>query len=366
MTKLFEPIHIGNHTLQHRVVLAPLTRFRATSEGVPTDLMVEYYSQRTSAGGLLITEAAIINQESIGYPRMPGIYTKEQIQEWKKVANAIHQKGGIAFLQIAHVGRVASSQLSKVTPVSASAISISGKTLNGGDYEVPRALELSEIQERIEAYKQAALAAIEQAGFDGVEIHSANGCLPDQFINTSSNQRKDRYGGSIENRARFVLEVVDAVAAAVGPERTSVRFSPGGTFSDMYDPYPVETWSYITQALQDRQPRLAYVHFTEPRSDANSEIENKVDSLDVFREIWKGPFMSAGGYSTVVDHALDLAESTGNLIAFGRVFIANPDLPERIKRGLSLNKYDRSTFYTNDAVGYTDYPFYTEEIDSRL
>ncbi|KAG1549829.1 hypothetical protein G6F51_002822 [Rhizopus arrhizus] len=362
MTKLFEPINIGKNELQHRVVLAPLTRFRATLEAVPTELMVEYYKQRASPGGLLITEATFIDRLAGGYLRAPGIYTKEQIEGWKKVTEAVHQKGGIIYLQLWHIGR---ANLSKLNPnneqvVSASAIAIPGKNIMGGDNEIPRPLEVHEIKEIVQQYKRAALNAIE-AGFDGVEIHNANGYLLDQFVNTSSNQRTDEYGGSVENRARFSLEVVDAVVDAIGPERTAIRFSPGGSFQGMGDEDPVKTWSYLTSSLQEKHSQLAYVHFIEPRSNFFTDDANTADSLDPFRKLWKGPFITAGGFSTAIKHAVDVAEKTGDLIAFGRSFIANPDLPERIKKEVELNKYNRDTFYTNDAVGYTDYPFYKKE-----
>jgi 2,4-dienoyl-CoA reductase-like NADH-dependent reductase (Old Yellow Enzyme family) len=362
MTKLFEPIKIGKHELKHRIVHAPLTRYRATTEGIPTELMAEYYKQRTTSGGLLITEAAHVSHLSGHYGRSPRIHTKEQIAGWKKIADAIHQKGGIVFLQLFHLGRV---QISKVDPhhrpvISASAIRIPGKNKHGDEHELPRALEVNEIKQLVQEFKQAALNAIE-AGFDGVELHSANGYLLDQFINSGSNQRTDEYGGSIENRARFPLEVVDAVVDAIGPERTAIRFSPGGSYQGVSDEDPVKTWSYLTSSLQEKHSQLAYVHFIEPRSSFLNDDVNTADSLDPFRKLWKGPFITAGGFSTAIKHAVDVAEKTGNLIAFGRIFIANPDLPERIKKEVELNRYDRDTFYTGEAVGYTDYPFYKEK-----
>ncbi|RCI02979.1 hypothetical protein CU098_011811 [Rhizopus stolonifer] len=356
---LFTPTKIGNQELKHRVVLAPLTRFRATPEAVPTDLQVEHYKQRASEGGLLITEATFISRLAGNYYRVPGIYTKEQIEAWKKVTSAVHEKKGVIYLQLWHIGRAGSSEFNPNGEqiVSASDIPISGKSMLGRDYEAPRPLTVDEIKAIVQDYRQAALNAIE-AGFDGVEIHSANGYLLDQFINTSSNKRTDAYGGSIENRARFPLEVVDAVVDAVGAERTAIRFSPGGKFQDMEDETVVETWSYLTSQLQKNHPDLAYLHFIEARANFFNDEANNVDTLEPYRQIWKGPFITASGFSTNVPHAIDIAEKTGNLIAFGRAFIANPDLPERIRNGWELNKYDRSTFYTNDAAGYTDYPFY--------
>lgn len=360
MNKLFEPIKIGKHHLQHRVVLPPLTRVRASPGAIPNELMVEYYKQRASNGGLLITEATAIDRLAGGYPGAPGIYSKEHIDGWKKVTEAVHQKSGIIFLQLWHLGRASYAKLNPNNEpvVSASAIAIKGIGMLGEPYEIPRALEVGEIKEIVQKYKQAAKNAIE-AGFDGVEIHGATGYLLDQFINSNSNQRTDEYGGSIENRARFPLEVVDAVVDAVGADRTAIRFSPGSLFHDMADENPIETWGYLTRSLQEKHSQLAYLHFIEPRSDMASGV-SKIDSLEHFRKLWKGPFISAGGFSSSIENAFKTAEETGNLIAFGRQFVSNPDLPERIKKDLPLNSYDRDTFYTNSAAGYTDYPFYEE------
>lgn len=360
MNKLFEPIKIGKYHLQHRVVLSPLTRVRASPGAIPNELMVEYYKQRASNGGLLITEATAIDRLAGGYPGAPGIYTKEHIDGWKKVTEAVHQKGGVIFLQLWHLGRTSYAKLNPNNEpiVSASAIAVKGMGTLGEPYEIPHALEVEEIKEIVQKFKQAAKNAIE-AGFDGVEIHGANGYLVDQFINSNSNQRTDEYGGSVENRGRFALEVVDAVVDAVGADRTAIRFSPGSSYQDMYDETPIETWGYLTRSLQEKHSQLAYLHFVEPRSDTASD-SNKIDSLDHFRKLWKGPFISAGGFSSSIENGVKTAEETGNLIAFGRHFISNPDLPERIRRGLPLNKYDRNTFYTNAAAGYTDYPFYEE------
>lgn len=356
---LFTPLKLGNKTLQHRVVLAPLTRFRNSPEAVPTDLVKEYYQQRASEGGLLITEATLITRLAGGYPRAPGIWNKEQIEAWKKVTDAVHEKKGLIYCQLWHIGRAGSKFLNpnQEQTVSASAIRIEGKNLAGGEQEVPRALEIDEIKSIVQDYRQAALNAIE-AGFDGVEIHGANGYLIDQFINSNSNKRTDIYGGSIENRARFALEVVDAVAEAVGEEQTAIRFSPGGKFQDMGDDTVVETWSYLTTQLQENHPNLSYLHFIETRNDTFGDSVTSENSLQPYRDIWKGPFISSGGFTNNIPYASDLAEKNGDLISFGRAFIANPDLPERIRNGWELNKYDRSTFYTNEAAGYTDYPFY--------
>ncbi|KAL1930994.1 hypothetical protein VTP01DRAFT_10131 [Rhizomucor pusillus] len=359
---LFKLIKVGNILLQHRVVLAPMTRLRNDQNHVPTDLVREHYIQRATPGGLLITEATMISPMAGGVPHAPGIYTKEQIEGWKKVTSAIHDKQGYIYLQLWHIGRGTSSKFlpNGALPVSASAIAIKDKNMLGDDYEVPRPLAIDEIKETVKDYAQAAKNAME-AGFDGVEIHGANGYLIDQFINTSSNKRTDEYGGSIENRARFAIEVVDAVVDAVGPERTGIRLSPWSNYLDMKDETPYDTWGYIVSKIQERHPNLAYVHFVEPRNDEGETAEKK-DSLDPFRAIWKGKFISADGYTAYPERAAKIADETGNLVAFGRIFTSNPDLVQRLKNGWSLRKYDRETFYGGNHVGYTDYPVYSPEV----
>ncbi|ORX75348.1 FMN-linked oxidoreductase [Basidiobolus meristosporus CBS 931.73] len=355
---IFSPTKLGNKQLKHRVVLAPLTRCRADANAVPTELMKEYYSQRATDGGLLITEATFITRIAGSYTNVPGIYTQDQIKAWKSITDAVHAKGGIIYLQLWHIGRAAIAALNEGhQPVSASNIPITGVTLQGTP-EVPRALTIPEIKALTQDYRQAALNAIE-AGFDGVEIHSANGYLLDQFINTSSNIRTDIYGGSIENRCRFSLEVVDAIVDAIGAERTAIRFSPWSGFQDMKDDTPYETWGYLAKTLQANHPDLAYLHFVEPRSNLFLDgVLETSDSLDPFRKEWKGTFISAGGYTYDAKLAFETCEKTGNLVAFGRRFIANPDLVERLRNDWPLNDYDRNTFYTGGPVGYTDYPFH--------
>ncbi|KAI9302485.1 hypothetical protein BJ944DRAFT_242317 [Cunninghamella echinulata] len=369
---LFTPIKVGKHILKHRIALAPLTRLRADANLVPTESVVDYYQQRATEGGLLITEATAISETAGGYKFSPGIYSEDQIKSWKKVTDAAHAKGSVIFLQMWHLGRATNSSFlpeGHKQPVSASPIRIQGLSNRGVEHEVPRALTIDEIKSITQDFAKAAQNAI-IAGFDGIEIHSANGYLLDQFINTSSNKRTDIYGGSIENRARFSLEVIEAVAKAIGPERTAVRFSPWSGFQDMQDDTPVQTWSYIVDYLQKHVPDLAYIHFTEPRVDhrIDAPVEsNSNDSLDPFREIWKGTFIRAGNYTYDYNLAYEAAEKSPNtLIAFGRSFIANPDLVERIKNHWPVNKYDRSTFYTPGTKGYTDYPYYNESSTPKL
>ncbi|KAI8331504.1 hypothetical protein BC941DRAFT_438562 [Chlamydoabsidia padenii] len=369
---LFTPIKLGQNVLKHRIVLAPLTRFRSDKTGVPTDIVPEYYEQRATEGGLLITEATGISPGAGGYPGTPGIWSKEQIEGWKKTTAAVHKAGGVIFMQLWHLGRASISAFlpNNQAPVGPSALAVEGNSPLGFPHEVPRALSVDEIKSITNEFAQAAKNAIE-AGFDGVEVHSANGYLLDQFINSSSNKRTDNYGGSIENRTRFSLEVVDAIAKAIGAEKTAVRYSPWSGFQGMVDETPVETWSHITRELEKNLPNLAYIHFTEPRinlvgppeegesAEAEDDTEH-ADTLDHFRAIWSGPFISAGNYTYSAQSAYNRAEkSPNNLIAVGRAFIANPDLVERFRNHWKLTPYDRDTFYTPGPKGYIDYPYYS-------
>ncbi|KAI8874569.1 FMN-linked oxidoreductase, partial [Backusella circina FSU 941] len=362
---ILSPLKLGTSHLQHRIVHAPTSRRRAEEDATPSTLMKEYYSQRATEGGLLITEATFIDATAGSYKKSPGIYTKKQIAAWREITDQVHKKGGVIYVQLWHVGRASISKENKgLQPVSASPIPITSDLHASGDaYDTPRELSIPEIKEITDKFKQAAINAIELAGFDGVEIHAANGYLLDQFINTSSNKRSDIYGGSIENRARFTLEVVNAVSNAITPQRTGVRFSPWSDIQDMEDDTPYETWGYITNRIQEKYPDLAYLHFVEARHQLSEDIafsdviNNSDKTLDPFRRAWKGNFISASGYTYDPKLAIDVAERTGNLIAFGRHFIANPDLVQRIRNDWPFNKYDRSTFYTPGAKGYTDYPF---------
>ena len=386
-SKLFQPIKLGASQLKHRVVLAPMTRLRADLNRVPNDLLTKHYEQRATDGGLLIAEATLIAPAAGGTSNAPGLYTPEQIDGWKKVTDAVHAKGGVIYSQLWHQGRATYSFLlpKNAKLVAPSAIAIPGKDMmTGSEYEVPHALTVEEIAQITKDFAQAAKNAI-QAGFDGIEVHGATGYLVDQFLNTSSNVRTDKYGGSIENRSRFGLEVVSAISDAIGEDKTSIRLSPFGGFQvktkstycnvyfhefscdyfqGMKDDTPYETWGYFIEQLQQKHPNLAYIHMVEPRTDlfgeANAVTE---DSLDPFCEKWSGVFIAGGGYSYSPKLAREVADSTGNLIAFGRTYTSNPDLVERLKNDWPLTPYDRSTFYTNHTgtKGYNDWTNYSIE-----
>ncbi|KAL4247445.1 Aldolase-type TIM barrel [Abortiporus biennis] len=352
--KLFQPFKLGDIELKHRIVLSPLTRYRANSEHVPTDLQAKYYAQRASMPGtLLITEATFINQRAGGYANVPALETANQLEGWKKVVDGVHAKGSFIFSQLWALGRTARPDyLAKAgyDLVSASDIPLKGRSK-------PRPLTTTEIKQYVGWYIQAAINAVQKVGFDGVEIHSANGYLLHQFLEDHSNLRTDEYGGSIENRVRFILEVVEGVTNAIGQKKTAIRISPFNPFQDMgmEDPYP--TYSYLVQQLAERFPDLAYIHAVDPRESSDTPDGLNGKSLDTFRNIWSPrPFISAGSYTPEL--ALEVANNKGDLIAFGRNFLANPDLPYRIKNKLPLNQPDYSTFYTAETpVGYIDYPF---------
>ncbi|MGI0484685.1 alkene reductase [Pantanalinema rosaneae CENA516] len=356
---LLSPVKLGRYELPNRMVMAPLTRNRAGEGYVPGELNVTYYTQRASAG-LIITEASQISPQGMGYPSTPGIYSAEQVAGWQQVTEAVHAQGGRIFLQLWHVGRIShpSLQPDGALPVAPSAIAPAGmaSTYTGEQpFVTPRALETEEIPGIVEDYRRAAANALE-AGFDGVEIHAANGYLPDQFLQDNTNQRTDQYGGSIENRTRFLLEVVTAVTDVWGSDRVGVRLAPSGTFNDMGDSNRKALFTYVVQQL-DRF-NLAYLHFVEPRADAIASSQaDHPDALTCryFRSVYSGTIMSAGGYDRELANAT-IAAGDADLIAFGRLYIANPDLVERFALDAPLNPYDRSTFYGGTEKGYTDYP----------
>jgi N-ethylmaleimide reductase len=331
-------------------------------------LNADYYAQRATPGGLLIAEASPVMATGFGNPGVPGIWSEQQVEGWRKVVDAVHAKGGIIFLQLWHVGRVSHSsfQPGGALPVAPSAVAISSEfkamTWDGkvAAYEMPRALETDEIAGIVAAFRQAAKNAL-AAGFDGVEIHGANGYLLEQFLQSRSNQRTDRYGGSIENRARLLLEVVQAAIEVWGASRVGVRLSPYGVANDSGEPDPMPLYTHVVNALGPLG--LAYLHFIEPRSSGAGRAEvnwqNVPSAMVLFRPIWQGVLIAAGGFSGEAAEAA-IADGHADAVAFGRIFISNPDLPRRLQHGFPLTPYNRATFYGGEEAGYTDYPVYDE------
>ncbi|UPW17307.1 alkene reductase [Agarivorans sp. TSD2052] len=350
---LFSPTNLAEIALKHRVVMAPLTRSRSAQPGdVPQQLNVDYYSQRASAG-LIITEATQVSPQGKGYAFTPGIHSEQQIAGWKTITDAVHAKGAKIVLQLWHVGRISHSslQLDGELPVAPSAIAPEGQAFTEQgfvDFETPRALATIEMPSIIEQFTQAAINA-KQAGFDGVEVHAANGYLLDQFLKEGSNQRTDSYGGSIENRARLTLEVTQAVAEVWGSGRVGVRISPTGTFNSMSESEPQALFNYLTEQLSAMN--LSYLHVVENFGGASSEGF----SFAQLRSRFAGAYMANGGY-TADSAEQAIAEGKADVVSFGAPFIANPDLPERFKQGATLNELDQNTLYGGGAEGYTDYP----------
>lgn len=371
MSKLFSATHVGPVPLKHRVVMAPLTRSRATPDGVPGDLMVEYYSQRASDGGLIIAEATPVSVGAQGWYGAPGMFTDEQVTGWRRVTTAVHAKGGRIFAQLWHTGRSSNVTVTGgPSPVSASVnpaywTDPNNLTSTPAGWAQPsphRALEIDEIHSIVEDYRKAAQRA-KDAGFDGVELHGANGYLPDQFLQDSSNKRTDFYGGSIENRARFFLEIMDAIASVFGGDRVAVRIGPDGRWNGMGDSNPKALFDYLVGQLN--RFGLAYLHIIEPRVKGNVVIHEGQEPIAAahLRTIFKGTIMAAGGFEPETAEAI-IDRGNADLVAFGRHFVSNPDLPERIRKGLPLADYDRDTFYTFDAKGYVDYPAYQEKAEA--
>ncbi|HEY0837546.1 MAG TPA: alkene reductase [Azospirillum sp.] len=355
---LFTPVRIGAIELPNRIVMAPMTRSRAGDGNAPTDLTVEYYRQRASAG-LIITEATQIAADAQGYPSTPGIHTVEQAAGWRRVAEAVHAEGGRLFMQIWHVGRISHPMFRPdgSPPVAPSAIAARGELYTGAagmqPFPVPRALETDEIPAYARAFADAAKRAVYDAGLDGVEIHAANGYLIDQFLRDGSNARTDRYGGSVANRARFLLEVTEAVSHAIGAQRIGVRLSPNGGFNDMKDSDPAALFGHVTEALNPFG--LAFLHVIEGIDGAQALPPGATAVAPLLRRIFKGPFMINGGYTRDTAEAA-LANGEADLVSFGVPFIGNPDLVERFRRGAPLSESDRASYYGGTAKGYTDYP----------
>ncbi|MEZ5847441.1 MAG: alkene reductase [Geminicoccaceae bacterium] len=346
--RLLSPAKLGPLLLQNHMVMAPLTRSRAGAGDVPTALMAEYYAQRAEAG-LIITEASQISPQGKGYPRTPGNFSAEQIAGWKLVTEAVHARGGRIFLQIWHVGRLSHSSIQPGggLPVAPSAIAAEGTIITETglkDLETPREITIDEIPGIVADFRRAAEHAM-QAGFDGVEIHAANGYLIDQFLRDGSNKRTDAYGGSPENRARFLKEVVEAVTAAIGASRVGVRLSPVFDGFSMSDSNPTETFSHVADMLSGYG--LAYLH--------GAQLGTAPFDYADFKRRFGGTYIANGGYDAARAEAA-LREGTADLVAFGSSFLANPDLVERFRRGAPLNQPDPETFYQGEERGYTDYP----------
>ncbi|CAM6027149.1 unnamed protein product [Sphagnum balticum] len=361
---LLTPYQLGRFQLSHRIVLAPLTRCRAYN-ALPQPHAAIYYAQRTTPGCLLISEATGISESASGYPCTPGIWSQEQIEAWKPVVKAVHDKGGYFFCQIWHAGRVSHTayQCNGAAPVSSTNKRIRhGKvTLPSGkeqaDYSTPRALTTEEIPQYVEQFRIAARNAIE-AGFDGVDIHGAHGYLIDQFLKDGVNDRTDKYGGSIENRCRFAMEVVEAVANEIGSSRLGIRISPFADFADATESDPVALGVQFATSLN--KYNLLYMHCVEPRMKAAGEIETDQSSWPI-RKAYKNSFSVGGGF-TMADGNEAIRSGKADRVEFGRLFLANPDFVKRFALGAPLNKYKREFFYTQDPViGYTDYPFLEQQ-----
>ncbi|MCG7599883.1 alkene reductase [Halomonas sp. McH1-25] len=358
---LFRPFMLCGMELPNRVIMPPLTRSRAGQPGdVPNDMNVEYYRQRASAG-LIIAEATQVSPQGKGYAFTPGIHSDAQVEGWRKVVDAVHGAGGRIILQLWHVGRISHPELQPngEKPVAPSAIKPEGAqtfiSAESGmvDIPEPRALETDEIPDVVEQFRQGAENA-KRAGFDGVEIHAANGYLLDQFLRTKSNQRTDHYGGSLENRLRFPMMVVDAVAEVWGADRVGVRVTPTGSFNDMADDNPVETFAAFAKRLDEAG--IAFIEVVEDSFQGNLVKGRPEEVIKAIQDNFKRTYIGNGHYTA--EEARERIEADKcDLASFGRAFIANPDLPERFRRGAPLNEWDASTFYGGDERGYTDYPF---------
>jgi N-ethylmaleimide reductase len=353
---LFDPVKVGPLTLPNRIVMSPMTRSRAGAGLVPTDLAAKYYAQRASAG-LIVTEATQVSHQGIGYVHTPGIYTQEQVAGWKKVTDAVHKVGGRIFLQLWHVGRISNRSLQPDSqlPVGPSAIAPEGQSMaldySMVNYEAPRALETAEIAGIVADFRKGAENA-KAAGFDGVELHGANGYLIDQFLRDGTNQRTDQYGGSVENRARFLIEVTQAVVDVWGGERVGIRLSPNGAFNSMHDSNPRAIFGHAAKALE--RFNLAYLHFV--RATPGDNVPGGPIDAAFFRPLYRNPIIAAGGFTSKEQAEAVLKSGNTDLVAFATLFISNPDLPARFKQNAPLAPADRATFYGGDAKGYTDYP----------
>jgi len=367
-TTLFTPVQLGAVTLKHRVVMPALSRLRAHwPTAIPSELMLKHYSQRASDGGLIITESTAIASEGRAYHTAPGIWNDDQVVGWKQITDAVHAKGGFMFIQLGHAGRATSESLSGIQPVSASVdpsfMENQSVVVTTPEGLVPpslhRALDTAGIAGIVEQYRAAAKNA-QRAGFDGIEIFAAQGHLVEQFLQNGSNKRTDRYGGSFGNRTRLLLEIVEAVAGVVGLDRVGVRISPSSTFNGMGDSDPEGLFRYVAERLD--QAHIAYLHIIEPRISGADTVAEGQDAIAAkgLSRVFHGTIIAAGGFSPESAEAA-VADGTAKLIAFGRHFTSNPDLPIRIERGLPLTPYERSTFYSSGPEGYVDFVAYQPE-----
>lgn len=348
MSNTLTPVRIGRYDLRNRLVMAPMTRSRAGDDGVTSDLTVTYYAQRASAG-LIISEGVFPSALGKGYVHTPGIETPEQVAAWKKVADAVHERGGRIFMQMMHSGRISHpSLLNGDTPVAPSAIKPAGQAWTSAgqvDFVEPRALTTAEVADVIDDYRQATRRALE-AGFDGVELHAASGYLPEQFLSSGSNQRQDQYGGSVENRARFVLETLDAMIAQAGADRVGIKLSPEMNYNSITDAAPQQTYRYLVEQLRGKG--LAYLHV--------ALFGTQTDYHSILRPLFGGTYLMGSGLTQQLAESV-LAEGKADATVFGSAFLANPDLPERFRQGAALNEADRNTFFAPPtAQGYIDYP----------
>ena len=367
MSKLFSPLNVGSLSLKHRVVMPPLTRLRSNPDDSPSDMMVTHYGQRASNGGLVIIEAAAVSRTGNGYQGAPGIYDDLQIPGFRRIAEAVHAKAGLVFAQLIHVGRTShvSLQPGGAAPLAPSVVPFTGHAFVKGEF-VPaspmREITREEIAGIVEDFRQASERA-RAAGVDGVEIHSANGYLLDQFLQDGSNKRTDEYGGSVENRARFLLEVTKAAISVWGPNRVGVRVGPSGTFNEMHDSNPEALFGYVASRLNELP--LAYLHIIEPRIAGDVSKENAENDAPVaaatLRKFYRGTLLVAGGFTRNSAEEI-LARGDADLVAFGRFFTSNPDLPERLRNDWPLTPYDRSAFWGGTEKSYIDFaPFNAEE-----
>jgi N-ethylmaleimide reductase len=355
--KLLESINLGKHPLKNRMAMAPMTRSRADFNGVVGNSTVLYYTQRSSAG-LIITEAINISKQATGSPLTPGIYTQEQIDAWKKVTEAVHEKGGVIYAQLWHTGRVGHSLVKNgELPVAPSPVAIQGQqhfTMDGmKDYETPRSLTLEEIKQIIHDYKQAAINAME-AGFDGVELHSAFGYLPNQFLAESANQRTDEYGGSNENRNRFVLEIMQETVNAIGNDKAAIRISPTSTYNNIIHQNPTEQFTLLMNEL-NKLP-LSYIHIMNVPFPQDKFPQYPTHAVETFGKLTHHTVIANCGYTKETGEA-ELQKGIAKIISFGTLFLANPDLPKRFELNAELNQPDRATMYGGQDAGYIDYPF---------